>query len=78
MHGNFQRDLCKLRLTTARTNVKVLTDCHGTMSNGGNIRLKFTGFRSWSTFQSESYSSSHNNESNFHVYLNATFDELNL
>lgn len=35
MHRTFQRDLCKLRLTTARAYVKVLTDGQGTAFTAG-------------------------------------------
>mmetsp|Transcript_20772 Transcript_20772/g.53229 ORF Transcript_20772/g.53229 Transcript_20772/m.53229 type:complete len:619 (+) Transcript_20772:542-2398(+) len=42
MHRIFQRDLCKLRLSTARAYVKVLTDGQGTISytTGASLRLK--------------------------------------
>jgi Bardet-Biedl syndrome 1 protein len=36
MHRTFQRDLCKLRLTTARAYVKVLTDGQGTSYTAGS------------------------------------------
>ena len=41
MHRVFQRDLCKLRLSTARAYVKVLTDGHGPLSYtaGSSLRL---------------------------------------
>eukprot|EP01048_Picozoa_sp_COSAG05_P019960 COSAG05_NODE_3271_length_2186_cov_459.916188_4_plen_309_part_00 len=41
MHRVFQRDLCKLRLATARAYVKVLTDGHGPLSYtaGSSLRL---------------------------------------
>jgi Bardet-Biedl syndrome 1 protein len=41
MHRLFQRDLCKLRLATARAYVKVLTDGHGPLSYtaGSSLRL---------------------------------------
>jgi len=41
MHRVFQRDLCKLRLTTARAYVKMLTDGHGPLSytSGSSLRL---------------------------------------
>jgi len=44
MHRIFQRDLCKLRLSTARAYVKVLTDGQGPMSysSGSSIRLNAT------------------------------------
>jgi Bardet-Biedl syndrome 1 protein len=44
MYWIFQRDLCKLRLSTARAYVKVLTDGQGPMSNssGNSIRLNAT------------------------------------
>jgi len=41
MHRTFQRDLCKLRLDTARSYVKIITDGQGPMSytSGSSIRL---------------------------------------
>jgi Bardet-Biedl syndrome 1 protein len=41
MHRIFQRDLCKLRLSTARAYVKVLTDGQGSVSytTGSSLRL---------------------------------------
>eukprot|EP00658_Telonema_sp_P-2_P071753 TRINITY_DN60978_c0_g1_i2.p1 TRINITY_DN60978_c0_g1~~TRINITY_DN60978_c0_g1_i2.p1 ORF type:complete len:277 (+),score=48.03 TRINITY_DN60978_c0_g1_i2:12-842(+) len=41
MHRTFQRDLCKLRLDTARAYVKIITDGQGPMSytSGSSIRL---------------------------------------
>ncbi|OQS06492.1 bardet-Biedl syndrome 1 family protein [Thraustotheca clavata] len=41
MHRHFQRDLCKLRLTTVRSYVKVIRDGHGPVSTatGASIRL---------------------------------------
>lgn len=41
MHRIFQRDLCKLRLTTAKSFVKILTDGQGPLSyaSGSNLRL---------------------------------------
>lgn len=41
MHRTFQRDLCKLRLTTARSYVKIITDGQGPVSSlpGSSIRL---------------------------------------
>jgi hypothetical protein len=35
MHRVFQRDLCKLRLATARSYVKIITDVHGPIANNG-------------------------------------------
>ncbi|KAL0480842.1 BBS1 [Acrasis kona] len=47
MHRVFQKELCKLRLTTARAYVKILTDGQGPVSQsnhmtGGSIRLNAT------------------------------------
>lgn len=44
MHQTFQRELCKLRLVTARSYVKVLTDGHGPLSYtaGSSLRLNAT------------------------------------
>jgi Bardet-Biedl syndrome 1 protein len=41
MHRVFQRDLCKLRLTTARAFVKIATDSQGplSVSAGATVRL---------------------------------------
>ena len=41
MHRKFQRDLCRLRLETARSYVKMITDGHGpsTYMSGANIRV---------------------------------------
>ena len=41
MHRIFQRDLCKLRLSTARAYVKIISDGHGPMSfsQGSSLRL---------------------------------------
>ena len=40
MHRVFQRDLCKLRLSTARAYVKVISDGQGPVANtGGSARL---------------------------------------
>ena len=41
MHRIFQRDLCKLRLVTARSYVKIITDGHGPLSyaSGASLRL---------------------------------------
>jgi Bardet-Biedl syndrome 1 protein len=42
IHRVFQKELCKLRLTTAKAYVKILTDGQGTVSQGnlgGSIRL---------------------------------------
>jgi Bardet-Biedl syndrome 1 protein len=41
MHRIFQRDLCKLRLSTARSYVKIITDGHGPVSysSGASLRL---------------------------------------
>jgi len=41
MHRKFQRDLCRLRLETARSYVKMITDGHGpsTYMAGANIRV---------------------------------------
>lgn len=39
MHRTFQRDLCKLRLTTARTFVKLLTDGQGPTSYAASTQL---------------------------------------
>jgi hypothetical protein len=40
MHRVFQRDLCKLRLATARSYVKIITDVHGPIANNGTtLRL---------------------------------------
>merc|ERR1711896_13323 len=41
MHRTFQRDLCKLRLSTARAYVNLLGTGHGPMSTkgGANVRL---------------------------------------
>lgn len=40
MHRIFQRDLCKLRLTTARSYVKLITDGQGPLSATGNSTLR--------------------------------------
>jgi len=40
MHRLFQRDLCKLRLTAARTFIRVLTDGKGTVSYGSGASLR--------------------------------------
>ena len=42
MHRVFQRDLCKLRLQTARAYVKILTDGQGPLSNTGGCSLRLT------------------------------------
>lgn len=42
MHRVFQRDLCKLRLNTARAYVKMLTDKQGTMSYNSSTSLRLT------------------------------------
>lgn len=40
MHRVFQRDLCKLRLATARSYVKIITEGHGPLAAaGGSLRL---------------------------------------
>jgi len=41
MHRIFQRDLCKLRLSTARSYVKIITDGQGPLSyaSGASLRL---------------------------------------
>lgn len=40
MHRIFQRDLCKMRLSTARSYVKIITDGQGPLSNSGNANLR--------------------------------------
>jgi Bardet-Biedl syndrome 1 protein len=40
MHRLFQRDLCKLRLSTARAYVKVISDGHGPLSATGTTPLR--------------------------------------
>jgi len=40
MHRIFQRDLCKLRLSTARSFVKVITDGSGPLSSTGSTSLR--------------------------------------
>jgi hypothetical protein len=40
MHRIFQRDLCKLRLATARSFVKVITDGQGPLSTTGSTSLR--------------------------------------
>lgn len=40
MHRLFQRDLCKLRLSTARSYVKIITDGVGPLSNVGSAQLR--------------------------------------
>jgi len=40
MHRIFQRDLCKMRLTTARSYVKVITDGQGPLSSTGTSSLR--------------------------------------
>jgi len=40
MHRVFQRDLCKLRLSTARSFVKVITDGQGPLSSSGGTPLR--------------------------------------
>lgn len=40
MHRIFQRDLCKLRLSTARSFVKVITDGQGPLSSTGGTSLR--------------------------------------
>jgi Bardet-Biedl syndrome 1 protein len=40
MHRLFQRDLCKLRLSTARSFVKVITDGQGPLSTSGSTPLR--------------------------------------
>jgi Bardet-Biedl syndrome 1 protein len=42
MHRVFQRDLCKLRLQTARAYVKILTDGQGTQSYSAQTSLRLT------------------------------------
>jgi hypothetical protein len=42
IHRIFQRDLCKLRLTTARAYVKVLTDGQGPISYAGGSSVRLT------------------------------------
>ena len=42
MHRVFQRDLCKLRLQTARAYVKILTDGQGPLSYTGGSSLRLT------------------------------------
>lgn len=42
MHRVFQRDLCKLRLHTARAYVKMLTDGKGTMSYNASTSVRLT------------------------------------
>ena len=40
MHRVFQRELCKLRLATARAYVKIITDVQGPIANNGSsLRL---------------------------------------
>lgn len=40
MHRIFQRDLCKMRLSTARSFVKIITDGQGPISNSGSSSLR--------------------------------------
>jgi hypothetical protein len=40
MHRLFQRDLCKLRLSTARSFVKIITDGQGPLSSTGSAELR--------------------------------------
>merc|ERR1712176_1169335 len=40
MHRTFQRDLCKLRLSTARAYVNLLGAGHGTMSSAGGHQMR--------------------------------------
>eukprot|EP00933_Yihiella_yeosuensis_P026875 TRINITY_DN20867_c0_g1_i1.p1 TRINITY_DN20867_c0_g1~~TRINITY_DN20867_c0_g1_i1.p1 ORF type:complete len:617 (-),score=119.82 TRINITY_DN20867_c0_g1_i1:152-1942(-) len=40
MHRTFQRDLCKLRLSTARAYVNLLGAGHGPMSSGGGAQVR--------------------------------------
>merc|ERR1719262_1145653 len=40
MHRTFQRDLCKLRLSTARAYVNLLGAGHGPMSSGGGHQVR--------------------------------------
>jgi len=40
MHRIFQRDLCKMRLSTARSFVKIITDGQGPISNTGSNSLR--------------------------------------
>mmetsp|Transcript_50681 Transcript_50681/g.99275 ORF Transcript_50681/g.99275 Transcript_50681/m.99275 type:complete len:589 (-) Transcript_50681:207-1973(-) len=40
MHRIFQRDLCKMRLSTARSFVKIITDGQGPLSNTGTSSLR--------------------------------------
>ena len=42
MHRAFQRDLCKLRLSTARAYVKMITDGQGPMSYSAGSALRLT------------------------------------
>ena len=42
MHRVFQRDLCKLRLNTARAYVKIISDGHGPMSSSAGSSLRLT------------------------------------
>ena len=42
MHRAFQRDLCKLRLSTARAYVKMITDGQGPMSYSSGTALRLT------------------------------------
>ena len=42
MHRAFQRDLCKLRLSTARAYVKMITDGQGPMSYSSGSALRLT------------------------------------
>jgi len=42
MHRVFQRDLCKLRLNTARAYVKIISDGHGPMSFSAGSSLRLT------------------------------------
>ena len=42
MHRVFQRDLCKLRLSTARAYVKLITDGQGPMSHASGASLRLT------------------------------------
>jgi Bardet-Biedl syndrome 1 protein len=42
MHRMFQRDLCKLRLSTARAYVKIITDGQGPMSYSSGSALRLT------------------------------------
>jgi len=42
MHRIFQRDLCKLRLTTARSYVKIISDGQGPISFSNSASLRLT------------------------------------